>query len=137
MKNPFGVIFGFADLLITQYDDFDEEERKKFIWEINNSSKLIYELLENLLTWARSQRGKIEIKKENLDLKSVTERSIASYTANARQKNIRIRNEITEDVTVYADKYTLSVIINNVLNNAIKFTREGGQVIFSAKAGAD
>jgi signal transduction histidine kinase len=137
LKNPFGIILGLADLLTTQYDDFDEDERKKFIWEINNSSKLIYELLENLLTWAWSQRGKIEIKKENLNLKTVTGRSIASYTANARQKNIGIRNEIADDVTVYADKYTLSVIINNVLNNAIKFTREGGQVIFSAKGGAD
>ncbi len=133
LKNPFGVILGLADLLMTQYNDFDEEERKKFIYEIDNSSKLIYELLENLLTWARSQSGKIKIKKENLDLKEVAEKSIASHNANARQKNIGIMDEIPENVTIYADKYTLSVIINNVLNNAIKFTPEGGKINFSVK----
>ena len=66
-------------------------------------------------------------------MKSVTERSIASYDANARQKNIGIMDEIPENVTIYADKYTLSVIINNVLNNAIKFTPEGGKINFSVK----
>lgn len=137
LKNPFGVILGLADLLTTQYNDFEEEERKKFIDEINNSSKLIYELLDNLLTWARSQSGKIRIQKENLDLKSVTERSVSSYTANARQKNIDIINEIQDNVNIYADKYTLSVIINNVLNNAVKFTPEGGQIIISARVEPD
>jgi len=132
LKNPFGVILGLADLLTTQYNDFDEEERKKFIDEISNSSKIIYELLDNLLTWARSQSGKIQLTKEDLDLKSVTEKSIVSYTASARQKNIGITNEIPENAIVYADQYTLSVIINNVLNNAIKFTPEGGQVLIKA-----
>lgn len=137
LKNPFSVILGFTDLLTTQYNDFNEEERKKFIDEINNSSKQIYELLENLLTWARSQSGKIQLKKENLDLKWVAEKSIASYTPNARQKRIDILNEIAGGMNIYADKYTLSVIINNVLNNAIKFTHEGGKIVFSAKAGPD
>ncbi|MEL7588440.1 MAG: HAMP domain-containing sensor histidine kinase [Prolixibacteraceae bacterium] len=137
LKNPFGIILGLADILTTQYHDFDEEERKRFIYEINNSSKLIYELLENLLTWARSQSGKIKIKKENLDLKEAAEKSIASHDGNARQKNIAIVNEIPEHVTIYADKYTLSVIINNLLNNAIKFTPEGGKINFSARVEPD
>jgi signal transduction histidine kinase len=137
LKNPFGIILGLTEILTTQYNDFDEEERKKFIDEINNSSKLIYELLENLLAWARSQSGKIRIMKENLDLKEVAEKSIASYAANARQKNIAIVDEIPDNQIIFADKYTLSVIVNNILNNAIKFTPEGGQVIFSVKAESD
>ena len=135
LKNPFSAILGLADLLTNQYNDFDEEERKEFIDEINNSSKIVYELLNNLLTWARSQSGKIQLKKEILDLRLIAEKSIASYMANAMQKNIGIVNEIPESVAVYADQYTLSVIIENVLNNAIKFTPDDGRIVFSAKAG--
>jgi len=137
LKNPFSAILGLADLLTNQYNDFDEKERKEFIDEINNSSKIVYELLNNLLTWARSQSGKIQLNREILDLKLIAERSIGSYTASARQKDIGILNKIPEHVTVYADQYTLSVIINNVLNNAIKFTGEGGMIVFSAKAGPE
>lgn len=132
LRNPFNVILGLADLLNTQYDSFDEDERKKVINEINNASKLTYELLENLLNWARSQTGKIKIIKENLNLKMLADRSIESYALNAEQKNITIHNNIQDKTNIYADHYTLTVIINNILNNAIKFTNKDGNIFFSA-----
>ena len=134
LKNPFNAVLGLADLLTTQYDNFDENERKEIIDEINRSSKILYELLDNLLTWARSQRGMIKIKKDKLFLKQITQASITAYWFNARQKQIEIRDEIAEDTLVCADRYTLSVIIDNILSNAIKFTPEGGKITFSAKA---
>ncbi len=135
LKNPFNVVLGLTDLLTTQYDDFKENERKEFIEEINRSSKILYELLDNLLTWARSQREMIKIRKDKLFLKQIIRTSINAYLSNAKQKHIRIRDEIAEDTIVYADRYTLSVIIDNILSNAIKFTPGGGEIRFSAKAG--
>ena len=133
LKNPFNIILGFTDLLVEQYQDFDENERKEIVSELNNTSKIVYDLLENLLTWSRTQSGKIELYPANLKLDSIVTESIASYSGNARQKQISIVNNIPEDIEVYADRFTVSVVLNNVLNNAIKFTRDGGQITLAAK----
>ncbi|HZL11048.1 MAG TPA: HAMP domain-containing sensor histidine kinase [Prolixibacteraceae bacterium] len=132
LKNPFNVILGFTDLLVEQYHDFDEGERQEIVRELNKSSKIVYDLLENLLTWSRSQSGKIELHPEDLNLYFVIKNSVTSYSGNAEQKQIALINNISEEINVYADKFTLTVIVNNILNNAIKFTPDGGSVTFSA-----
>ncbi len=132
LKNPFNAILGFSDLLVEHYRDFDEEKRQKIIRELNKSSKVIYDLLENLLTWSRSQSGKIDLHPEFLTVNSIFERSIDSYTVIARQKQIRIINNISEEINFYADEFTITVAINNILNNAVKFTPDGGKVEISA-----
>ena len=133
LKNPFNLILGFSNLLLEKYDKYDDEKRLKVIQHINTSSKIIYELLENLLTWANSQRKKIELVPENINLNSVIEKSMAAYGGNAKSKNIHIIKHIPDDITVYADLFTLTVIINNMLSNAIKFTPDEGSVTISAK----
>lgn len=59
--------------------------------------------------------------------------SISSYIGVAKQKQIIIKNNILEEISVYADKFTIIVAINNVLYNAVKFTPKGGLVVISAK----
>ena len=133
LKTPFNSILGFTNLLETQYNDFNDEERKKMISEVNKSAVVIYELLENLLTWARSQSGKIRLVKENLKVAAIIEKSIESYAANVDQKRIRMINKVPDNLGVFADRFTLSVIFNNIINNAIKFTPNGGSITISAK----
>lgn len=137
LKNPFNIIIGFSDLLNNQYQDFDEEKRKKFISIINVSAKTTYELLENLLAWARSQSGKIQIDKENINLKTILNKSIEIHAINANQKNINIFNNIVDETSIYADKSTLLIAINNIINNAIKFTPTDGKITISAKTSED
>ena len=137
LRNPFNVILGFSDVLVEHYKDFDEDQRQDIIQELNKSSKVIYDLLENLLNWSRSQSGIITISQENLNLNSIVKNSIASYKGNAEQKQIKVENIVPEKVNVYADKFTLRVILNNILNNAIKFTPDGGTVLVSANKNED
>ncbi len=137
LKNPFNVILGFTDLLVEQYHDFDERERQNIIHQLNKSSKLIYDLLENLLNWSRSQSGKIELVIKNNKLNNIIQKSINSYKGNAKQKDIVIANKTPEETMVYADEFTITVAINNILSNAIKFTPDKGLVSISATGGKD
>lgn len=132
LKNPFNVILGFTDLLVEQYHDFDENEKQKIVQELNKSSKIVYELLENLLNWSRLQSGKIEMYPKKISLNSIIKNSITSYNGNAEQKQIDVINNISEEINVYADEFTITVAVNNILNNAIKFTPDGGSVTISA-----
>ncbi len=126
--NPFNAILGYSDLLVNQYDNFDENDRKIFIRDIQQSAKTTYELLENLLLWARSQMDRIDITKEVLDLKEIINKSITAYIPSAVKKQITYSINIPDKLILQADKFTLITIITNLFSNAIKFTPERGHI---------
>jgi len=128
LKSPFNSIIGFSDLLSTQYDSFDDLQRKDFIRNINTSSLDAYKLLENLLTWARTQTDGIIINKKNLNIKKLVDTSISSYLSNADSKNISVINNVQPELNISIDENTALTFIRNIVSNAIKFTNKGGSV---------
>ncbi len=130
--NPFNAILGYSDLLVNQYNDFDEADRREFISDIHISAKTTFELLENLLLWARSQMNKIEIIKEVLDLREIINKAIGAYVPGAEKKQITYSINIPDKLIVRADRFTLITIITNLFSNAIKFTPEKGHISISA-----
>lgn len=130
--NPFNITMGFANLLASNYDDYSDEERKRFITEINKSATSSYNLTKNLLDWAKSQKNKIVISKEKQVLYHLIQQSIASYMFFAKNKNITVDLDIAKDLLVEVDNYTMSTVFTNLFSNAIKFTPENGRIQISA-----
>lgn len=128
LKGPFNSILGLTDLLNTEYDAYNNDERKGMIAGIDTSANHAYELLINLLTWAQAQTGEIKIVKEKLDLKELVENCISLYGQSASLKHIDIVSNIPEDVILAVDKDTSLIFIGNLINNAIKFTPTGGLI---------
>jgi len=137
LRSPFNSIIGFSNLLNTQYDSFDDEERKECIEKMNTSSLYAYDLLDNLLTWARTQTHGIKINKENLNLHKLVETSISSYLVNADSKNINIINKVQNELIISIDENTALTFIRNLISNAIKFTHEGGLIIIDSQLSKD
>ncbi len=131
LRNPFNAILGYSYILSEDYDKFDDKERLQFIKEIDRSSRITFELLENLLHWARSQSDKIKIEKQTVAVDEAVKEAIESHAANAKSKEISLVNLIPAGMTIQVDPSTFSVILNNVISNALKFTRDGGQVVIS------
>jgi len=132
LKNPFNVIFGYTDLLKESYNEFSEDKRKDFINEIDKSSKSAYQLLENLLLWALSQQGKIEIRKKEKNLKQLVAESVSPYLHSAKKKKITFTNSVPNNITVSVDKQTIKTVIANLFSNAIKFTPNNGHITINA-----
>jgi signal transduction histidine kinase len=128
LKSPFNTMLGFSQLLIEDFDKQEKDEQKKFISYIYESTKNTFTLLENLLLWARSQRGHIKFnpKKENLNL--LINETISVVKQMALKKSIIINNEVSKDIFLLADKNMLSTVIRNLLSNAIKFTPKKGNI---------
>ena len=133
LRTPFNSIIGFSELLNTDYDLFEDLERKNCIQEINTSSHFAYRLLDNLLTWARTQTDEIRINKENLNLKELVETSISTYLLNADSKNISVLNKVQADLIISIDENTALTFIRNIVNNAIKFTHKGGSITIDSQ----
>lgn len=137
LRSPFSSILGFSDILYTDYYSYDDSERRKFISKIKSSSKSAYSLLENLLEWARSQTGGIKINKETLKLNKLVLDSIEPYKFNAISKKIDIIINIPGELSLFIDKNTSITFIGNIVNNAIKFTPNGGCITIESKADED
>lgn len=132
LRGPLGSILGLFNVLNEEFDSFDTEEKKDFFRliyrDIQNTSKL----LDNLLLWSRSQKGSIEYHPGELRLHSVANETIELLDQIAKNKNIKLINQIPEDIIVDADNNMLSTIIRNLISNAVKFTPEGGEIIIKA-----
>ncbi len=137
LRSPFNSIIGFSNLLNTEYDSFDDLKRKDCIQKMNTSSLYAYNLLENLLTWARTQTDDIRINKEKLNLKKLVATSISTYLLNANSKNISIINNVHPELIISIDENTALTFIRNIVSNAIKFTNKGGHITIDSHANED
>lgn len=132
LKNPFSGILGLAEMLAQDAEKLDVSEIKNTGEVMLKSAKILYELLENLLEWSRSQLGTIEFKQHPLHTKEYIEKAISIYTLKAEQKKISLRSFVSTDELVYADNYMLNTILRNLIGNAIKFTPENGIILVGA-----
>lgn len=134
LKNPFTGLLNLTQLLRDDLDELEHEEIREFADLINESAEQYYKLLQNLLQWARLERGQMEYNPEQVNLKELVTQSLSLFAVNAEDKQIELKNKIIDDSSVYADPNMLDTVIRNLLSNAIKFTPEGGHVeVQSAK----
>jgi len=131
LKNPFNIIMGFSEVLKDGYNSYSDKERLHYITEINNSSKVVYGLLDNLLQWSSIQLNGITLKKEEVNIKSLINEIISTQELNAKEKKIIIKNIVDEGVIINIDKQSVYTIITNLISNAIKFSFEESEIIVS------
>jgi len=134
LKNPFQAILGFSELLSNQLDTLDGEQIKQYLHAISQSSRSAYALLENLLEWARSQTNSIRFEPVEFEIKEITETSFQLLRLHAENKKISLISGIAMGTKAYADKNMITTVVRNLINNAIKFTGEGGRIVVSARS---
>jgi len=137
LKSPFNSLLGFSDLLLKNHKIIDEKERETFIKIINESSLKTFKLLENLLTWARSQTGKIAFSKEIINVSDLITETVTLLEEPARKKEIKLVLDDEKDLLVNADKNMIDTVIRNLVSNAIKFTPKGGVIIVNSQTVTD
>ena len=108
---------------------YKEDDAKELFFHLNSSAEKASDLLDNLLTWARSQMDKIRFEPETINLKDEVNTGIANVVNSAAEKQIDIRRQIHEDIFVLADQNMIAMVIRNLLQNAIKFTHSGGIIV--------
>ncbi len=133
LKSPFNSIIGFSKILIdqTQQKKYDSVERYADI--IHQSSNVAMELLTNLMEWSQSQTGRIEFNPEKFDLVNLVREVELLFTELASYKSVEIRKETPESLVVFADYEMVGTILRNLVSNAVKFTKPGGNIIISAR----
>lgn len=129
LKNPFNTILGFINILIDSYDELNEEEKRNFLTIIQGSSQTAYNLVENLLNWARTQTNSIILNSQEINVKDMIGTNVELVKIFGEAKSIDIVfDEVDAFHTIYADKTMIDTVLRNILTNAIKFSKKGSSV---------
>jgi signal transduction histidine kinase len=88
----------------------------------------VYDDLDNLLLWAQTQLKGLKAVPENIDLRIIADEKINVFVELAENKKLKIFNFIPEGLTVLADKNHIGLVFRNLLANAVKFNRTGGEI---------
>ncbi|MBN2520792.1 MAG: hypothetical protein JXB17_09830 [Bacteroidales bacterium] len=133
LRNPFNSILGFSDILRDSYDELTNEEKLEIVDNINLSSRRVYDLLENLFKWARTQTDKIDYHPVKLSLNTLIKDIIYLLHNISDKKQIEIIFKESVEAEVFADEDMVRTIIRNLLDNAIKYTPRGGKIFVNVE----
>ena len=123
LRNPFSALLNMAELLNDTYSQISAVKAKEIIKIIYNSSNQIYQLLENLLIWARSSVGRVSFDPTANELNSICSSVINGLELQSKVKNINISIVDTEfKKYVLCDINMIETVIRNLISNAIKFS---------------
>lgn len=96
-----------------------------------------YNLLDNLLHWALLQTKQLYFHKESVHLFSVVQQMEFNYKPLMQEKNISFENSVPKALFAYADLSSLKIILRNLIDNAIKFSRENGRITIHGSSSQD
>lgn len=128
LKSPFNAILGFTSLLKNKLRTMDFEKAEKLICGMNSQARNTYNLLEDLLTWARDNSNKIAYNPVFCNISVICNDVIDQIKDTAKMKEITINSFHLNEVYAFADKNMVEVILRNLIVNAIKFTENFGKI---------
>jgi ligand-binding sensor domain-containing protein/signal transduction histidine kinase len=128
LKNPFSSLLSISDLMVESFEDTDREDHKAGFKKINQSVKHLLDLLENLLTWSRSQRGRIKYDPVKFNLSNLVQENINLHRLLAEKKGIMLLSSEPDELYAYGDRDMINSVIRNLVTNAVKFTERDKKV---------
>jgi two-component system phosphate regulon sensor histidine kinase PhoR len=127
LRTPLTAIKGYAETL-TDGALEDREAAGRFIAIISSHADRLNRLLDDLLDLSRLESDQLQVDKTPCNLRSLVEVGSASVAAASEKKNIAISSEVAADIEVSCDPKLIEQALINLLDNAIKYTAEGGEV---------
>ena len=128
IKNPLGAIFGISKLLVTDYDSLTKNEKLVFTQDIHTLSINLTEIIETLLTWSISQSGMIAHHPKSFNITDLCQKSLFSLQIVAKQKDIMLVSPADNELMVLADENMILSVLQNLINNAIKYSYIGSEI---------
>ena len=137
LKTPLTSILGYSELLINMSaKDKNENKKTDFIKRINAEALRMKELVLNMLTLSRMEANWQETIDEKIDLKDIILNVFESNKIKSQKRNINIELDI-ESAIIIANKEKITEVVNNLVDNAIKYTDDGGEIKIILKNNKD
>jgi two-component system phosphate regulon sensor histidine kinase PhoR len=127
MRTPLTSIIALAETLEAGAID-DHEHNRRFLSIIQKNAARMHRLIDDILELSAIEAGNVKVKPEIVPLYPLVEDVISSLSSAAAARAVTVHNLIKQDARVLADPHRLVQMLTNLIDNAIKFNREGGTV---------
>lgn len=135
LRSPINSLKGILTLLNKHY--ISQEEFAMLSARLQNSVETTYFTLNNLLQWANSQMEGIVVKSTTFSISQVIDENFDLFVEIAKGKNLVLQNDVHKEISVFADQDQISLVLRNLISNAIKFTTEGTGIVVRGKIKKD
>ncbi len=132
-KAPLSAFYSITNSLKTKFDKIERSEIDNYLNRMLNSSVALKLQLENMLNWAINQSRNINVNLSNFNLYIIVYKTVMILQEFANEKSIVIENKIEKDFELKTDGRLLSIVLNNLISNAVKFSNPESKIIISAK----
>lgn len=137
LRGPVGSFSGLASVMKMQLAEQAYDALPTLVDHIEKAASHLSMLLDNLLNWALSQQGSISLQPERLSIKKVANEVTEVFLTMAMAKEITLRCLIRDPLYGWVDRNALFTILRNLVNNALKFTPDGGEVFVDGQSEED
>jgi len=130
LRTPLTSIVALSETLEVGAID-DPENNRRFLSIIQKNAARMHRLIDDILELSAIEAGNVKIRPEIVRLRPLVEDVVGSLAATAATRNIRIQNLVPSESEVFADPHRLVQMLTNLIDNAVKFNRDGGAVSIS------
>ncbi|MDQ1638326.1 MAG: two-component system, OmpR family, phosphate regulon sensor histidine kinase PhoR [Pyrinomonadaceae bacterium] len=127
LRTPLTSILAFVETLETSALE-DQESAKHFLTIIRKNAVRMNTLISDIIELSAIESGNVKVRAEQVALSPLVTEVISFLAAQAEARPVTVVNEVTADIVVFADARRLEQMLTNLIDNAIKFNREGGKV---------
>ena len=134
LRTPLTSIIAFVETLETGAME-DTESCQRFLSIIRKNASRMQGLIDDILELTAIEGGNVQLRAAPVDLYELVQDVCASLAAKAAAQSVALENKVDPEVMVHADQRRLEQMLTNLIDNAIKFSREHGTVVISHEAG--
>lgn len=132
LRGPMHSILGCAEILHKRCATFEKEELLEFAESFYKASINTNKIVENLLTWSQTQMNTLKVNIEEFNVSELILDVVESYECIAENKGVSVMNLVDNNIQVLADTNHVRLVLQNLISNAVKFSKRGGDVILRA-----
>lgn len=129
LRTPLNSVIGFSGTLLSGLAGELNDEQRRQLEMVNASGKHLLSLVDDVLDLSRVESGRAEPRPEHLDVNLLVKEVVGTFESRARKKGIALHVETDEQHELVTDRRMLLQILINLINNAVKFTRDGSVTI--------
>lgn len=130
LKTPMTIISGFVDGMLD--GTIAKEDENKYLAIVSDEVKRLSRLVVAMLNMSKIEAGKLTLNKSSFSIRDIFIKTVLGFERYVKEKNIKIEGlDKLQNVIVFADETLINQIIYNLIDNAVKFTPEGGVISFS------
>lgn len=134
LRTPLNAIIGFSEMMINQtFGALGNPKYAEYMGDVHSSACHLLEIINEVLDMSKIEAGRIELDEHEVDMADMVQAVARMMASRAFGSDLHIKTDIAEGLpNLYADQRLLRQIMINIVANAVKFSRPGGEILIKA-----